>query len=322
MTRRRRMLQEESGQTLVFMVVLVTGFVMMVALVVDVGMWLQAQRKVQSVADAAALAGVQALPFDQARAANDARTYAQLNSPSTNLDSVAFQSSNGIQVQASQDVPGFFSSLAGIVGVTVKAHAGARIGPAQTLDNADLRKAGSVIISPLVVNQSAAGCLPGCVGVDQTLLFNDADHLGSKLGVMCPGGCPNGGRGRNQLRSFFTCGPCIPGTFGPGPGGTTDVEAASASATDGGQVRQALQGLVGDTLIVPLFDEADGGAYQLSAFAALVLTGVNWRNDNPSCRPACKSVTGHFTTYMVPGVLPTTDVGGADFGVSVIGLTA
>jgi hypothetical protein len=33
-------------------------------------------------------------------------------------------------------------------------------------------------------------------------------------------------------------------------------------------------------------------------------------------------VTGHFTTYMVPGALPTTDVGGADFGVSVIGLTA
>jgi hypothetical protein len=316
------MLQEESGQTLVFMVVLVTGFVLMMALVVDVGMWFQVQRKVQSVADASALAGVQALPFDQVRAANDARTYAQLNSPTTSLDSVAFQSADSIQVQASQDVPSFFSSLGGILGVTVKAHAAARIGPAQTLDNADLEKAGSVIISPLVVNQSAAGCLPGCVGVDQTLLFDDADHLGSKLGVMCPGGCPNGGRGRNQLRSWFNCSPCLPGTYGPGSGGTTVVQAASASSTDGGQVRGALQGLEGQTLIVPLFDDADAGTYRLTAFAAFVLTGVDWRNDNPSCRPDCKSVTGHFTTSVVPGALPTTDGGGADFGVSVIGLTA
>ena len=86
-------------------------------------------------------------------------------------------------------------------------------------------------------------------------------------------------------------------------------------------MRGALQARVGQTLIVPLFNDADAESYHLAAFAAFVVTGVNWRNDNPNCRPDCKSVTGHFTTSVVPGALPTTD-GGADFGVSVIGLTA
>jgi Flp pilus assembly protein TadG len=321
MTRRLRQLQEERGQTLVFMVVLVTGFVLMVALVVDVGMWLQAQRKVQSVVDAAALAGVQELPFDQARAGSDARTYAQLNSSTISLDNVSFPSSDSIDVRASADVPGFFSSLAGVIGVTVRARAAARIGPAQTLDNVALARAGTAIISPLVVNQSSTRCLPGCLGDDRTFLFDDADHLGSELGVMCPGGCPSGGRGRNQLRDWITCRPCLPGTYGPGSGGTTDVEAAPTSATDGGQVRGALQGRVGDTLIVPVFDDADPNSYHLAGFAALVITDVSWRNDSASCRPACKSVTGHFTTYAAPGALATTDTGSDFYGVSVIGLT-
>ena len=321
MTRPLGALRDERGQSLVFMVVLMTGFVLIVALVVDVGMWLQVQRKVQSVADAAALAGVQSLPFDQARAGSDARTYAQLNSPSTTLDSVSFPTASSIQVRASHSVPGFFSTLAGILGVTAKAHASARIGPAATLDNSGLSKAGTAVISPLIVNQSAVACLPGCLGIDQTLLFDDADHLGSKLGVMCPGGCPSGGRGRNQLRGWFNCSPCLPGTYGPGTGGTTTVESAPATATDGGQVRGALQSRVGDTLIVPVFDDAGPTSYHLLSFAALVVTGVSWRNDNPSCRPDCKSVTGHFTTYTAPGALSTTETG-TDFGVSVIGLTA
>lgn len=319
---RRRLLREESGQSLVFMVVLVTGFVLMVALVVDVGMWLQSQRKVQSVVDAAALAGVQELPFNQVRAGNDARTYAQLNSPTINLDSVSFPSSDSIAVRASQNVPSFFSSLAGIVGVTVRAHAAARIGPAQTLNNDDLSRAGSTIISPLVVNESTTRCLPGCLGADRTFLFDDADHLGSELGVMCgTSSCPSGGRGRNQLRNWINCQPCLSGTYGPGTGGTTDVTAAGASATNGGQVRGALQSRVGDTLIVPVFDDADSNSYHLSGFAALVVTDVSWRNDNSSCRPDCKSVTGHFTTYAAPGALATTDISSDFFGVSVIGLT-
>ena len=321
MRRRLGGLGDERGQSLVFMVVAMTGFVLMIALVVDVGMWLQVQRKVQSVADAAALAGVQSLPFDQSRAGSDARTYAQLNSPSTNLDSVSFPTTNSIQVRASRSVPGFFSTLAGIIGVTAMAHAAAEIGPAALLDNSDLGKAGSAVISPLIVNRSAADCLPGCLGIDQTLLFDDADHLGSELGVMCPGGCPSGGRGRNQLRDWINCSPCLPGTYGPGTGGTTDVRAASATSTDGGQVRGALQSRIGDTLVLPVFDDADATSYHLEAFAAFVVTGVNWRNDNPSCRPDCKSVSGHFTTYTAPGAL-STNGSGTNFGVSVIGLTA
>ncbi|HZQ15496.1 MAG TPA: Tad domain-containing protein [Gaiellaceae bacterium] len=315
-----RGVRREDGQSLVFVIVAMTSFVLLMALVVDVGLWLQTQRKVQSVADAAALAGVQSLPFNQPQADADARAYAQLNSRDAAIDSVDFPSGDTISVQASERVTGFFSSLAGITSVTAKAHAAARTGPAELLSNADLQKAGSTVITPLVVNESAADCLPGCLGIDVTLRFDDADHRGSELGVMCPGGCGSTGASRNRLRGWINCSPCLPGSFGPA-GGTVDVAAAPAGATNGGQVRGALQRRVGTTVILPVFDDANSASYHLAAFAAFVLDDVSWRNDSPSCRPDCKVVTGRFITYRAPGALASTDTGAPDYGVSVVGLT-
>ncbi len=54
--------RDESGQVLVFVAVILTVLVGMAALVVDVGSWYQAQRHLQTAADAAALAGAQELP--------------------------------------------------------------------------------------------------------------------------------------------------------------------------------------------------------------------------------------------------------------------
>lgn len=305
----------EEGQSLVFVLVAMTTFVLLVALVVDVGIWLQAQRKVQGVADAAALAGVQQLPFDEARASSDARAYAKLNSPATTVDSIDFPTADSIDVHASQDVAGFFSSLAGITKVTANAHAAARTDPAELLDNADLQRAGSTVITPLVVSSSTAACLPGCLGQDVTLRLDDRT-----LGVMCPGGCSATGRGRNQLRDWLDCSPCLSGAFGPA-GGTTDVQAAPAGATNGGQVRGALGRRIGETLVLPVFGNADPTSYELSGFAAFLIEDVSWRNENPSCRPDCKEITGRFTTYRAPGVIPANDFTGPNYGVSVVGLT-
>src|SRR4030081_3705147 len=58
--------REEHGQTLVLFVVLLTGLVVLLAFVVDVGAWLGTKHRLQSVADAAALAAIQSGPVGPA----------------------------------------------------------------------------------------------------------------------------------------------------------------------------------------------------------------------------------------------------------------
>ena len=118
---------DERGQSLVFFVILLVGLALMLALVVDVGSWLRAQRQTQSVTDAAALAGVQELPFDQASAAAHAIDIGQQNWPGVAIDAPSFPDASTIEVAAHHDVPGFFSTLAGIFNVTVHARAEARV---------------------------------------------------------------------------------------------------------------------------------------------------------------------------------------------------
>ena len=52
-------LHAEHGQTLVLFVAILTGLVVLLAFVVDVGAWLGTKHRLQSVADSAALAAVQ-----------------------------------------------------------------------------------------------------------------------------------------------------------------------------------------------------------------------------------------------------------------------
>ena len=55
--------RDDSGQAFVFIAAILTALVGMAALVVDVGSWYQADRRLQTAADAAALAGAQELPL-------------------------------------------------------------------------------------------------------------------------------------------------------------------------------------------------------------------------------------------------------------------
>src|SRR5688500_19667076 len=95
------------------------------ALTVDVGSWFRAQRDTQRIADAAALAGAQALPWDVDKARADANHYTTENGGSA--ATISFRSTNGgidtIQVEVRRDAPGFFAKLFGIDSVNVGAKA-------------------------------------------------------------------------------------------------------------------------------------------------------------------------------------------------------
>ena len=110
--------------SLVFMVVLLG----MAALVLDIGSWYRADRATQSTADAAALAGAQALPDDTAQASSLASSYATKNGGG--LQSVSFSSSYGpndtITVQVKRPAQGVFTKLFGVSSVNVGSKASAR----------------------------------------------------------------------------------------------------------------------------------------------------------------------------------------------------
>ena len=123
----------QSGQatvlTLIFLVVLLG----MAALVLDVGSWYRADRDVQSTADAAALAGAQALPDDPAHAQDLARQYADKNGGNLSTQDMSVQTqilpNDTIHVHFERPAPGFFSRVFGMSSVHVGASATARAEP-------------------------------------------------------------------------------------------------------------------------------------------------------------------------------------------------
>ena len=122
----------QRGQSLVLTLVFLTVLAGSAALVLDVGSWYRADRKLQANADAAALAGAQALPASPAEAKAAALAYADTNDGGVTTDGVSFRTkivpNDTIVVDAERSAPGFFAKLFGRNSVQVKAHAAARTG--------------------------------------------------------------------------------------------------------------------------------------------------------------------------------------------------
>lgn len=122
----------QRGQSLVLSLLFLTVLVGMAALVVDVGSWYRADRKLQANADAAALAGAQELPANSAAAEARALEYADTNDGGLEAKNVKFRTTvvphDTIAVTTDRPSPGFFAQLFGRGSVDVRAKAAARAG--------------------------------------------------------------------------------------------------------------------------------------------------------------------------------------------------
>jgi Putative Flp pilus-assembly TadE/G-like len=136
-------LRSQRGQAMVMSIAFLTVLLGMAALVVDVGSWYRADRHAQLTADAAALAGAQALPDDPGRAAALAVEYADKNEGGIANGGVELPSANRIKVTVERPAPGFFSKLFGIDSVDVRATAAATVGPPSE----------ALYVAPIVVNE-------------------------------------------------------------------------------------------------------------------------------------------------------------------------
>ena len=122
--------REERGQAMALTVICLTVLLTLSALVLDIGSWYQAQRETQAAADAAALAGAQALPDDSGEASALAASYVTKNGGGATSISFTTRSlsNDTVTVEVERDAPGFFSKIFGVDSVAVDAKASARSG--------------------------------------------------------------------------------------------------------------------------------------------------------------------------------------------------
>jgi Flp pilus assembly protein TadG len=124
--------RNERGQVIVLTVIALATLLGMGALVLDVGAWFHEKRQLQATADAAALAGAQALPDTPGTAQNMAVTYADKNGGHVLASDVTFSKTyydnDTISVAAKTDRADYFSSIfklpSGKIGATAKALVG------------------------------------------------------------------------------------------------------------------------------------------------------------------------------------------------------
>lgn len=130
MTRLRMLRKGERGQVVGILAVSAAALIGMGAFVMDVGSWIRAHRQTQSVADATALAGAQALPGNTSGASTLALDYAGKNGGGVAGGDISYTSStfanDTIAVTARATAPGFLSKVLGISSVNVNATAVAR----------------------------------------------------------------------------------------------------------------------------------------------------------------------------------------------------
>ena len=170
--RRARAFGLQPGQVFPLVSIMMTGLLGMTAFVVDVGSWYQNHRGMQAIADAAALAGVQDLPYDSSGATALASSYAAKNGGPSPV--VSFPAPDTIDVTIQDQARGNFATVYGShnSSVTIAAESKAQAGLVTQAQGA----------VPIVVSKTQP-MLTGCSGIpcfDTSVMLkvNDDTSLG------------------------------------------------------------------------------------------------------------------------------------------------
>ena len=285
----------ERGQatvlTLIFLVVLLG----MAALVLDLGSWYRADRDTQSTADAAALAGAQALPDDTGQASNLASSYASKNG--SGLESVSFSSSYGpndtIKVTVKKPANGVFTKLFGVNSVNVGSKATARTALISS----------AKYVAPIVVRNIHPKLL-GTVGCP---CFTPANVTTIPLGR-------NGAPGAFDLLNLDgSRGGTSPGILADwmlkGYDGYLDIGqyySDPGAKWDSSQMHSALDQRIGTTLLFPVYDDLIGNGSNAQYH---VIGWVGFHLLSYEARGSSGSITGYFTEVIWSGLQATSGSG-------------
>lgn len=169
----RRSTRGEEGVVAITVALLLIGFLAFTALAVDYGYLAYIQRKLQTAADAAALAGAQEIIYkglDQAAIYSKVKEYAQENGvPETELQSVEI-ASDGVKVSVSRNVGLFFARAIGVGNDARIAKAKAKVVWISGLN--DLVPFGVVDVRPDEIWAGFDGKLVKLADLDNDSIFN------------------------------------------------------------------------------------------------------------------------------------------------------
>jgi hypothetical protein len=307
------MLKRDRGQAFAVTVIFLTVMVGMTAAVLDVGSWYRADRALQATADAAALAGAQALPEDETSAEALAKEYVEKNGGNLSALDISFSSkatqSDTITVEAERPAPGFFARIFGVDSVTVGARATARAGGISE----------AKYVAPITVNEKhpmLTGCTPPpCAGPGyptEIELLNlhkpgSQDAAGS-FGLIDLRSNGGGNPGASEMASWMEKG------FGEYMK-IGDYDAAPSTNFNNSQFKGALDLRLGTELLFPVYRKLTGpgtnAKFEIIAWVGFVPTKFTGSGDQGK-------VFGYFTEVIWEGVLLSS--GPPAFGVKTVSL--
>ena len=307
-----RRLRNENGQTMVFMAVSIAALLGMSAFVLDVGSWFRADRETQSIADAAALAGAQALPEDAGAARALAREYANdKNSGSvTDADitiSTTVMGNDTIQVRAKDQADSFFAKILGFGTIDVGSAAKARSGlPSE-----------AKYVAPIAVDEEYEGlqCVlnPPCSGdqLDLVKLFGNGQGPSGNFTLLDLRYGGNGAPGNSELADWMVNG--MPDAMPLGI-----YEGAPGAKFNSGPFQDALASMYGEEVLLPVYrkpitQQGSGAQYNIVGWVGFVPTGASGGGSSGK-------VFGNFTRFIAQGLQATGGGGSEDFGVRVVQL--
>ncbi len=303
--------RSERGQAAVMTVAFLVVLLGAAALAIDVGSWYHAKRELQAAADAAALAGAQALPESPADAQALALGYAQKNGVALGASGITFSSdvapNDTITVHLSGSAPGFFSKLFGIGSVGVGVTAAARSdNVSQALD-----------VAPIAVNWKHPDlqCSPLPCPDPTELDLADLHKAGSgtaagSFSLIDLNPADNGTVGAGTLGGWITSGFDKYMPLG-------DYYVVPSAMFNSSWVVNALNVSIGQVLLFPVYDRLTGSGsnaqFHIIAWVGFHVTGFD-ASGNPG------KVYGWFTRRISEGIQVGQGDNVPDYGVRAVQL--
>jgi Flp pilus assembly protein TadG len=312
--------RSDRGQATVLTVVFLVVLLGMAALVLDIGSWYRADRATQSAADAAALAGAQALPGDSATANTLALQYASKNG-GLGSGGITFSSkivaNDTIKVTVKRPAPTFFAKIFGKNTVTVGSTATARSEGVSSVK----------YVAPIVVhykhpllNCKGPASKPTCnpdfgPSHPTTLNLEDLHKPGGGSGSGAFGllnlnyGDPTGNIGAGTLADWL-----LNGYNDELPLG--QYYSAPSANFNNSQFLSSLDAVIGKEVLFPVYRLLTGpgsnAKYDIIGWVGFVITSYNASGSSGT-------LNGYFTSYTATGVQVTTG-GNPYFGVHKVEL--
>lgn len=305
-------MRREHGQAAALSVLFLTVLLLSAVAVIDVGSWFREDRDTQRIADAAALAGAQALPEDQGLAQSYAIEYGTKNGGGVAAANVAFSTTvmagDTIQVNVERPAPGFFSQVIGIDSVNVGSVAKARAGVPN-----EARYAAPIAVNEKhpMLNNCSGPCFGQATSID--LLNLHKPKAGDAAGAFGLLNLRKGGGGNEGAET-------VAGWLQWGYEGFMPLgiyQSVPSANFNSSHMNAALRARVGDEVLFPIYREPilGGGTnarFNIIGWVGFLITGFN--NNGSTGR-----VDGSFTRVIWEGIL-TNNGGSADFGVRSVQL--